>query len=208
MFECCLLGLPRLTYSVLDVGPEAIALLESPGAWRLESPGAWGLESPGVWGLESPGAVYETFALTVLVHGSSPHHESSQAPIPPFCLKESPFSETRYSCVGPEPSLLAGFSSAELSLLDEHSTFFFFSLPLEGFPCLLSINLLFSVCAFFHIIGLSFPKSPLETPTSRILASFVLRNHSLSLLNFGPSGLKIPTIDNLRLNKLNEIFNF
>lgn len=34
--------------------------------------------------------------------------------------------------------------------------FFFFSLPLEGFPCLLSINLLFSVYAFFHIIGLSF----------------------------------------------------
>ena len=66
--------------------------LESPGAWGLESPGVWGLESPGVWGLESPGAVYETFALTVSVHGSSPHHESSQAPIPPFCLKESPFS--------------------------------------------------------------------------------------------------------------------
>ena len=59
---------------------------------------------------------------------------------------------------------------------------------------MLSINLLFSVCAFFHIVGLSFPKSPLETPTSRVLTSFVLRHKGLSLVNFGPSGLKIPQI--------------
>ena len=82
--------------------------------------------------------------------------------------------------------------------VEEYSTFlsffFFFSLLLEGFPCLLSINLLFSVCAFFHIVGLSFPKSPLETPTSRVLTSFVLRHKGLSLVNFGPSGLKIPQI--------------
>lgn len=63
--------------------------------------------------------------------------------------------------------------------------------------------LLFSVCAFFHIIGLSFLVSSRDSYL-KDSSSFVLRNHSLSC-KFWSSGLKIATIDNLRLGKLNEI---
>ena len=49
-----------------------------------------------------------------------------------------------------------------------------FALPLEGFPRLIST---LPVCAFFHIIGLPFPKSLLEIPTSGILASFMFKNY-------------------------------